>query len=153
MGTKLSGFCLGAAVGAAVGFAASSMAAGGLMFGISFGQWQRLAPPSQLAYVVGMEDAMSWYRPMHPTHAYRELVRAEDCIRGKSLSPEQLAQGMAEYGKLNPSIATVAGLAVPVSGALGSYFEFICPELFNQAAYDRDDNVAAKYRIDPKDYR
>jgi hypothetical protein len=31
--------------------------------------------------------------------------------------------------------------------------EFICPDLFNKAAYDRDDAVMAQYPIDPKDAR
>jgi hypothetical protein len=139
---------IGLILGALVGFATSSTAA--VMMGIGFGLWQRLPPTSQELYVDGMLDAMGYYRVMHPLHSYRALIRSEDCIRRTGASPRQLAQGVAEYAKLNPAAFNFA--LTPAIG-LDVYMEFLCPDLFNQTAYERDDAVMAKYLIDPKDER
>jgi hypothetical protein len=138
---------------AVFGFAIS---AGASMTGFSIEQWLRLVPKAQEIYVAGMLDAMGELRLYHPLHTYRELVRSEACITKTKVTAAQLAQGMANYAKLNPAAFStgVAGMDAPfVSGGLSTYLEFICPDLFNKAAYDRDDAVAERYPIDPKDGR
>ena len=101
-----------------------------------------------------MLDAMGLYRVLHPVHTYRNLVSSEDCIQKTGVNAQQLAQGMAEYAKLKPSAFTPAGMSLPsVTIGLEAYFKFLCPDLFNQAAYDRDETVMTKYPIDPRDAR
>ncbi len=71
---------------------------------------------------------------------YRELVRSEKCIEKKDLDAQQIAQGMAEYAKLDPSAFDVPDFPSPyLSIGLHSYLEFLCPDLFNEAAYKRDE--------------
>ena len=95
-----------------------------------------------------------------PVRTYRDLVRTDACLQKTDITPQQLAQGVIEYAKLNPAAyvshltANDPGLTFPsVTGGLGPYFEFLCPDLFNKAAYDRDDAIVAKYPIDPQDGR
>ena len=104
--------------------------------------------------MAGMLDAMGLYRVLHPVHTYRNLVSSEDCIQKTGVNAQQLAQGMAEYAKLKPSAFTPAGMSLPsVTIGLEAYFEFLCSDLFNQAAYDCDETVMTKYPIDPRDAR
>jgi hypothetical protein len=150
---RSSAITAGAVFGAVFGFAIS---AGASMMGFSIEQWLRLVPKAQEIYVAGMLDAMGELRLYHPLHTYRELVRADACITKTKVTAAQLAQGMANYAKLNPAAFStgVAGMDAPfVSGGLSTYLEFICPDLFNKAAYDRDDAMTERYPIDPKDAR
>jgi hypothetical protein len=143
----------GAVFGAVLGFIVS---AGATMMGYSIEQWLRLPPKAQEIYVAGMLDVMGEFRLYHPLHTYRELVRREACIDKTKVTAAQLAQGMTNYAKLNPAAFStgIAGMEAPfVSGGLSTYLEFICPDLFNKAALDRDDAVMARYPIDPKDGR
>lgn len=143
----------GAVFGAVLGF---TVTAGATMLGFSIEQWLRLVPKAQEIYMAGMLDAMGEFRLYHPLHTYRELVRREACITKTKVTAAQLAQGMTNYAKLNPAAFStgIAGMDAPfVSGGLSTYLEFICPDLFNKAAYDRDDAVSAQYPIDPKDAR
>jgi hypothetical protein len=152
MGRSLA-ITAGAVFGAVLGFGAS---AGANMMGFSVEQWLRLVPKVQEIYMAGMLDAMGEFRLYHPLHTYRELIRREECIRKTRVTAPQLAQGMANYAKLNPAAFNtgIAGMDAPfVSGGLSTYLEFICPDLFSKAAYDRDDAVTARYPIDPKDAR
>jgi hypothetical protein len=143
----------GAVFGVVLGLTVS---AGATMLGFSIQQWLRLAPNAQEIYMAGMLDAMGEFRIYHPLHTYRELVRREACITKTKVTAAQLVQGMTSYAKLNPAAFStgVAGMDAPfVSGGLSTYLEFICPDLFNKAAYDRDDAVMARYPVDPKDAR
>jgi hypothetical protein len=152
MGRPLA-IAAGAVFGAVLGLVTS---AGATMMGLSIEQWLRLVPKAQEIYVAGMLDAMGEFRLYHPLHTYRELIRRDECIRKTNVTSAQLAQGMTNYAKLNPSAFStgVAGMEAPfVSGGLSTYLEFICPDLFNKAALDRDDDVTARYPIDPKDGR
>lgn len=126
------------------------------MIGFSIEQWVRLVPAAQEVYVAGMLDAMGKFRLDHPLRTYRELVRSDECVRRTRINPGQLAQGMANYVKLNPAAFStgISGIPAPfVSGGISTYFEFLCPDLFNRAAYERDDAVIARYPIDPTDAR
>lgn len=152
MGRSLA-IAAGAVFGAVLGFAAT---AGATMIGFSIEQWLRLVPKAQEIYVAGMLDAMGEFRLYHPLHTYRELVRSDACITRTKATAAQLAQGMTNYAKLNPAAFStgVAGMDAPfVSGGLSTYLEFICPDLFNKTAYDRDDALMERYPIDPKDAR
>ena len=152
MGRRL-GIAGGVIFGAVLGFTVS---AGATMLGFSVEQWLRLVPKAQEIYMAGMLDVMGEFRVYHPLHTYRELVRREACIDKTKATAAQLAQGMTNYAKLNPAAFStgIAGMDAPyVSGGLSTYLEFICPDLFNKAAYDRDDAVMARYPIDPKDAR
>ena len=114
-------------------------------------------PNAQEIYMAGMLDAMGEFRNYHPLHTYRELVRRETCITKTKVTAAQLVQGMTSYAKLNPAAFStgIAGMGRTFSSPTGlsTYLGFICPDLFNKAAYDRDDAVMARYPVDPEDAR
>jgi hypothetical protein len=141
------GMIAGLVVGAVIGFVTSSAAFTSFtMAGLYFKQYVRLVPTIQEIYVAGMLDVMGTYRVLHPLRNYRTLVRAEKCIDGKRVNTQQLAQGMAEYGRLNPSAFDIPGLSMPnLTPGFQAYLEFLCPDLFNEAVYKRDGAVIDQY--------
>jgi hypothetical protein len=126
--------------GAVLGFATSAVAQ--LLHGVSIEQWLRLAPAAQEIYVAGMLDAMGGLNIKGAVYAHYDLKRSAKCIRKNSINAQQLAQGMANYAKLNPAKFStgIPGLPAPfLQGGMISYFEFVCPDLFNEAADKRAD--------------
>src|SRR5262245_15313355 len=101
-----------------------------------------------------MLDAMGYYRLYHPMRTFRGLIRADDCIRKTNTSVRPIAQGLANYAKLDPTAVDtgIPGVSAPhLMPGLYAYLEFLCPDIFTKAAYERDDAIAERYPIDPKD--
>jgi hypothetical protein len=97
-------------------------------FGYWFWEWSRLPSQAQSLYMAGVLDGLYYGRLMNVTVKYDE-----ECLQRTKLSPQQVADEVLAYAKINPDVDKAQILTV--AGAVGVYLATsdLCKDIYERS--------------------